>query len=325
MSAGRIILKVFKWILYVIVGLLLIFFYGVIPWFLTNIITRPSFHFHDPNDGKTPQTFGMAYQNIQFTSSDGVPLRGWYVPAGGTPRGTIVFVHGLNRSRVEMLPNEVFAHGLGYNGLLFDLRHQGQSGGKVATLGYKERHDVVAAVDYALNQEKAARPVILWGVSMGASAALMAGADSPDVAAVISDSSFLNFSDVLWHHYYLFRGFARRQWWWFPPLPGFPIVDEVEYWSAWRGGFWPGDFDLEKAVRRINPRPILFVAVAGDERMPPSIAQKLYADASSPLKAIVVVPGKRHGEGFNEARQPYEEAVTKFLNSLPASQPELTK
>lgn len=53
--------------------------------------------------------------------------------------------------------------------------------------------------------------------------------------------------------------------------------------------------------------------------MPPSIAQTLYTHARSPLKKIVVLPGHRHGEGFNEAREPYEKAVTEFLASLPTA------
>ena len=307
--------KVTRILLYSVASLLVIFLFGVVPWFLTTIITTGQFHFHDPDDGKTPQSYGMDFHPIEFASSDAILLKGWYIPASGQARGTIIYCHGLNRTRIEMLPMAVFAHSLGYNGLLFDLRHQGESGGAMKSLGYMERLDAEAAVHYALMEEKAARPVILWGISMGAAAALLAAADSPDVAAVISDSTFLNYTDVIRHHYYLFRGFV----WWFPPLPSFPIADEVIHWAAWRANFDPDDFDLEKAVKRIGDRPVLFVAVEDDRRMPPSIAQKLYADAQSPLKKLVVVPGTRHGEGFKSGNQQYEEAVTHFLTSLPAA------
>jgi fermentation-respiration switch protein FrsA (DUF1100 family) len=307
--------KIVRIILYTVASLLVIFLFGVVPWFLTSILTTGQFHFRDPNDGKTPQSYGIDFHPVEFHSSDGILLKGWYIPASGEARGTVIYCHGLNRTRIEMLPMAVFAHGLGYNGLLFDLRHQGESGGAVKSLGYWERLDAEAAVHYALTEEKAARPVILWGVSMGAAAALLAAADSPDVAAVISDSTFLNYTDVVRHHYYLFRGFVR----WFPPLPSFPIADEVIHLSAWRANFDPVDFDLEKAVKRIGDRPVLFVAVEGDRRMPPSIAQKLYEDAQSPLKKLVVVPGNRHGEGFKSGNQQYEEAVTQFLASLPAA------
>ena len=279
----------------------------VLPWFFTSILTHGQFHYPDPNDGKTPISYKLNFRWINFTSPDGIPLKGWYIPAEGPARGTIVYVHGLNRTRIEMLPNAVFGHSLGYNGLLFDLRHQGMSGGTITTLGYQERLDVEAAVRYAREQVHAARPIVVWGVSMGAASALMAAAETPDITAVISDSSYDSFLGTLRHHLKLFLH-----------LPGFPIAYEVGYWTAWRGNFRPKDFDLVKAVDRIGDRPILFVAVEGDRRMPPSIAQELCAHARSSLKKIIVVPGHRHGEGFNQAREPYEKAVIDFLGSLPA-------
>jgi fermentation-respiration switch protein FrsA (DUF1100 family) len=295
-------------VLLTLAALVAAFFLIVVPWFFTGVATRRQFHYPDPNDGKTPISYNLDFRWIDFTSLDGIHLKGWYIPAEGAARGTIVYCHGLNRTRVEMLPDAVFGHSLGFNGLLFDLRHQGMSGGAITTLGYQERLDVLGAVRYALDQEKAARPVVVWGVSMGAASALLAAAESQDIAAVISDSSFDSFMGTLRHHLKLFLH-----------LPGFPIADEVGYWVAWRGHFKPDDFDLVKAVQRIGDRPILFLAVEGDRRMPPSIAQTLYSHAQSPLKKIVVLPGRRHGEGFNQAREPYEKAVTEFLASLPAA------
>jgi pimeloyl-ACP methyl ester carboxylesterase len=292
-----------------VAGLAAIFFFVVVPWFFTSVITHRQFHYMDPNDGKTPKSYNMDFQWVEFKSLDGILLRGWYIPAEGTARGTIVYCHGLNRTRIEMLPHATFGHSLGYNGLLFDLRHQGMSDGSITTVGYQERLDVEGAVRFALQQEKAARPVVAWGVSMGAAASLLAAADSPEIAAVISDSSFDSFMGTIRHHLRLFLH-----------LPGFPIADEVGYWTGWRGNFDPADFDLVKAVERIGARPILFVAVEGDRRMPPPIAQALYDHAQSPLKKMIVLPGRRHGEGFNQATAPYEKAVTDFLASLPASQ-----
>ena len=282
--------------------LAVIFFFVVVPGFFSHILTRGGFNYHDPNNGKAPISFGMESRWAEFRSSDGITLKGWYIPAPGPARGTIIYCHGLNRSKVEMLPRAQFGHELGYNGLLFDVRHHGQSGGEVTTLGYNERLDVLGAVRYALEVEKAERPIILWGVSMGAVASLLAAADSPDVAAVISDSAFLSLADTVRHHWKLFIH-----------LPSFPIAEEVIYATGWRGNFPPGALDSETAVDRIGPRPILFVAVQGDRRMPPDIAQKLYARAQSPSKQILILPGKRHGEGFNQSREAYAKAVQDFL------------
>jgi fermentation-respiration switch protein FrsA (DUF1100 family) len=301
-------LRIVRNVLLILAMLTAAFFLIVVPWLFTAMITHGQFHYPDPNDGKTPKSYDLNFRWIEFRSPDGIPLRGWYIPAAGPARGTIVYCHGLNRTRIEMLPHAVFGHSLGYNGLLFDFRHQGRSGGDITTVGYQERLDVEAAVRYALDQDPPPRPIVVWGVSMGAASALMAAAESPDISAVISDSSYDSFLGTLRHHLKLFLH-----------LPAFPIAYEVGYWTAWRGHFRPADFDMVKAVDRIGDRPILFVAVDGDRRMPPSIAQTLYAHAQSPLKKDIVLPGHRHGEGFNQAREPYEKAVADFLTSLPGA------
>ena len=283
-----------------------VLFLIVLPWLFSSLVTTRQFHYPDPNDGKTPISYGLDFRWIEFRSADGVRLKGWYIPAAENPRGTIIFCHGLNRSRVELLAQAQFAHQQNFNGLLFDLRHHGQSEGEMTTLGYQERLDVLGAVRYALDDEKAARPVVLWGISMGAVAALMA-ADSLEVAAAISDSTFLSFSDTVKHHLKLFLR-----------LPAFPIAYEVIYWTAWRGGFRPADFDLQKAVERIGDRPILFVAVKGDRRMPSSISQTLFATAKSSQKRLLVLPGTRHGEAFKSGEADYKKTVEEFLAQLAA-------
>jgi hypothetical protein len=55
--------------------------------------------------------------------------------------------------------------------------------------------------------------------------------------------------------------------------------------------------------------------------MPPSIARDLYSHAASTKKALIVLPGRRHGEGFNQATEQYEMAVQQFLSSLATPQP----
>lgn len=310
MPKGRRTWKIIRWFLVLLASLVLAFFLLVVPLFVATIFTTNRFHFPDSNDGKTPQDFGMQYHSVEFQSSDGIDLKGWYMPAGetatGAAAGTIIYAHGQNRTRIEMLPMAQFGHGLGYNGLAIDLRHAGASGGSVSSGGYWEKLDIEAAVRYALGKEHAARPVVLWGVSLGAAASLMAAAEDPDVAAVVSDSTFLSFDDTAYHHWKLFF----RHW------PQFPMADETIALVEWRAHFRASDFDLRRAVGRINPRPILFVGVEGDPRMPPVIAQTLYGLETSPDKMLVIVPGTRHGEGFRSGNAQYEQAVKQFLGRV---------
>jgi fermentation-respiration switch protein FrsA (DUF1100 family) len=311
-------LKVTRWILLLLLPLALMFFLAVVPWLVATITTTNRFHFPDKNDGKTPHDFGMSYEDVEFPSTDGLRLKGWWMPAGGEgaagasaeAAGTIIYCHGQNRTRVEMLPMSEVGHSLGFNGLAFDFRHQGASEGNLSSVGYWERRDVEGAVRYALDERYAARPVVVWGVSLGAAASLMAAAETPDIAAVISDSTFLSFEDTARHHWGLFF----RSW------PSFPMFNETMALIRWKAHFKASDFDLRVAVDHINPRPILFIGVEGDPRMPPNIARTLYGLSSSPDKMLLIVPGKRHGEGFFSGHDPYVKAVTDFLAKVKASE-----
>ncbi len=296
--------KILMWFFLVIVSAVALFFLVYVPYFLARVVTVHKYHYHDIDDGKTPATYHVAYQDIEFPAKDGVPLKGWFVPADH-PKGTVVFVHGLNRTRVEMLREGMFVHGLGYNALLFDERHAGASGGNLTSLGYYERFDVEGAVAKALSFDPKAHPVIVWGVSMGAGAALMAARETPQVDAVISDSTFLTLRDTTYHHLKLFLH-----------LPKFSTAMTTLWFFELRTHFNVDDFDLRKAVKEIGNRPILFVCGGNDDRMPPYIARELYQLAENDSKMFLEVPGARHGEAFRTHPKMYEAAVTKFFDRV---------
>ena len=197
-------------VIWILVSMVAFFFLAVVPVGLSWLIVHRSFRFPDPDLRKTPSTFGLHYESVEFASDPGIQLRGWFVPAQSGRndgqrlqlepcRGTVVLVHGLNRSRAEMLSRAVFLAKNGYNALLFDLRHHGESGGRISSLGYYESNDVLAALNYLREQRHLECPVVLWGVSMGATAALLAYSRSPEVSCAIADSPFLSFEDTIVH------------------------------------------------------------------------------------------------------------------------------
>src|SRR5207247_8562550 len=127
----------------------------------------------------------------QLGAQERIALRGWWI-AVGRSMPVIVFVHGLRRSRVEMLERAADASRRGYGVLLFDLRNHGESGRAYTTIGVFESRDVCAASSF-VKSKAVERQQILWGVSMGASSAILAAKQCPGFSAIISDSSFLSF------------------------------------------------------------------------------------------------------------------------------------
>jgi pimeloyl-ACP methyl ester carboxylesterase len=279
---------------------------GWAPWWISGFATTRRFQFPDrENNGLTPKSFELPFEDVAFQASDAVPLKGWWVPAPAA-KGSVVMVHGLNRSRIEMVKKAPFVVREGWNVLLFDLRHHGESGGAACTLGAKEKQDVLAAVGLA--RAKSAGPVVVWGISLGAASATLAAAADPTIGALVCDSSYRSLRDTVSHHLALFRGFV----WWGRVVPKWPVADSVVFWMGRRGGFDPDQIDVVTAARKLNGRPALFVCNSEDRRMPKEIAFDL-KDAAGARARVLVVPGTSHGGAYRDATAAYEHAVSGVL------------
>jgi len=290
------------------VAAFLVFVVGFVPYWLAGLATTRRFQFPDKeNANLTPASFELAYEDVAFRAADGTELKAWWVPAASS-RGTVVMVHGLNRSRLEMVKRVPFVHSAGWNAILLDLRHHGASGGEATTFGVKEKDDVEAAVRFA--RERARGPLVLWGVSLGGASVVLAAADDPEVRGVICDSSFRSLDDTVRHHLRLFRGFR----WWLRLVPSWPVTDLAIFWMGRRGGFDPGASNVEAAAARLRGRPVLFVANSDDRRMPKEIAFDLKA-AAGPEAEVLIVPGKSHGGAWRDGTAAYELAAAVVLQA----------
>lgn len=288
-----------------------IFAFGWVPYFLGGIATIRRFQYSDrENAGLTPASFGLKFEEVSFTAADGVPLAGWWIPAADA-RGTVVLVHGLNRSRIEMVRKAPFLNRKGWNALLFDLRHHGKSGGTVSSFGHFEKQDVHAAAQLA--RARSSGPVVLWGVSLGGASATLAAAEDPSVAGLVCDSSYRSLRDTVDHHMMLARSWA----WWMRVVPSWPVGAEVLYWIGRRGGFDVDAVDIRAAAARLAGRPALFVCNSGDRRMPAEIAFDLKAAAGDHAR-VLVVPGNSHGGAWRDGTAAYERAVGEILDEAAA-------
>ncbi len=155
----------------------------------------------------SPADYGLAFEEVRFSATDGVPISGWLL-SGGTRQAVVACGHGLFRSRREVLDRAAFFRHQGYDTLVFDFRRHGKSGGERVTLGYEERRDFEGAVEFLRSTHPEA-PVVLYGVSMGAGAAVLAARETPAVAAVVADSPFLNIEHTVVHHVKLYFGLPR--------------------------------------------------------------------------------------------------------------------
>ena len=298
--------RILKRVLVTLVILAVVMIFGVFPVGLAMLVTGAKTRPMDRNLTETPATFGVQFKDVEFQTSDGVKISAWLVPSRDK-RATIVYSHGLFRSRRELLDRAVELIRLGYGALLYDSRNHGLSGPARVGLGYNERLDVEGAVRFLREEERVPDRIVLFGISMGASAALLAAAETPGAAAVISDSSFLSFKDTVDHHVNLFLR-----------LPSFPVANELRFFIEQRAGFDGSQFNALEAVKRIGDRPILFIAAANDRRMPPQIAVQLHEACMSPNKDLLVIDGpgsEVHAHAFQANPKLYIERAARFLEA----------
>jgi pimeloyl-ACP methyl ester carboxylesterase len=133
---------------------------------------------------------GTSVQPVEFRAVDGPRLKG-IVLEGGSSRPSIVLCHDLGSSQSEMMPLALRLQSAGFTTLVFDFRGHGSSEGRASTLGIDEKRDVLGAVDFLGGRERLnARRVGVYGVGMGAHAAVLACADRPSIRVLVLDGLY---------------------------------------------------------------------------------------------------------------------------------------
>src|ERR1044072_8222676 len=131
----------------VILSLLIIFIvlvYVVIPIWFSSVAINAKTRSIDRRLTETPADYKAEFKDVEFQTSDGIKISGWLMPSRGK-RATIIYSHGLFRSRRELLERAADLWQLGYGALLYDSRNHGDSGQARVSFGYNERLDAEAA------------------------------------------------------------------------------------------------------------------------------------------------------------------------------------
>lgn len=235
----------------------------------------------------SPEDLGIKAETLCLTSADGIPLKAWWVPADDMePKGIVVLLHGMDGMDAStMLGHARFLHEAGYGAVALDMRAHGGSGGRRIGLAFEEHRDVAAVLDWIEAQpELKGRPVTLLGISMGGAVALRTAAMRPDVAAVISVSSFASV-DRMMSDFMVIMGAPR-------PFVGLmtPFV-RLAFFTIY--GVWPETASPVHDIGKIPPRPILLLHGTRDDQVPVEHAY-LLEEASGDRAALSIVDGAGH-------------------------------
>ena len=270
----------------------------VVTWIISQRVLHPP---HKQED-HTLADFDLPAQEVTFLGRDGTRLAGWYIPAGGPPAPAIVLSHGHGRSRSELLPHANFLHRAGYAVFVFDYRHRGESEGSEVAMGLSEQDDLLAAIDYLAGQPDVdARHIGILGLSMGSVVALLVAARDQRIRTVVAECPYATAEAImtraLQHFYH---------------LPRFPFAVAAKRLVELRLGTSIDVADAIDVVRRIAPRPLMFIADEDDAVLGPDETRKRY-DAAREPKRFWLVPAAGHARGWQAASEEYERRVLEFL------------
>lgn len=241
----------------------------------------------------TPERFGVKYETVSFKTSDGIFIKGWFVPSEKPHAKTIIVLHGYPADKGDILPSRIFLH-KNYNLLFMDFRYHGESGGHYTTIGSYEVRDIRAALDYL--HTRGIQEVAIWGLSMGGATALLAMKDAPEVKALIAESPYARMDWL-----------ANKRY----PIPGLNWVIG-QLFRMW------GIIFLQMDLANVQPMlaaaeikiPLLLLYSKDDELITYQHALAMQeAVKSNPHVGMIIYEGKRHSEPADN----YQEIASDFL------------
>ncbi|MCE9615618.1 MAG: alpha/beta hydrolase [Lentisphaerae bacterium] len=252
--------------------------------------------FYQPNHKvyQTPASRGLAYEAVTFTSADGTPLSGWFIPAVGPPIGTVIHFHGNAQNMTAHFSFVGWLPAAGFNVFVFDYRGYGQSGGKPERRGVYA--DGVAAIRYVAGRPDVdPQRLVVFAQSLGGANAIavLARHPFPGVRAAAIESSFSSY-----------RGIARDK------IALIPVLS----WVRWPLSFLVvgNAYSPDALVDRLPPIPLLFIHGTDDVVVPYRHSEILFARAHEP-KTLWTVEHGRHTEAFMRFGSRYREPLVAFF------------
>lgn len=254
-----------------------------------------------PDKTANPSDYGLAYEEVSFTTEDGILLKGWLIPAPDSGRA-VIFCHGHAGSMDPDLKYAPWFHQRGFSVLMFDFRGHGRSGGERVSMGYFERRDLLAAE--AFLAERGYSRIGVLGFSMGGAVAISAAPLSQHIRAVAADGSFA------WLKHAIAAGAHEM---------GVPeTLARAIGWTAVRVAGWRLGASLEQAdparwVSKVAPRALLLIHGAHDPYTSTEEVRAMFAAAGEP-KELWVVQGAGHRDVDEVEPEAYKEKVLAFFD-----------
>ena len=278
--------------------------FGIIGVIIVSIIVISIFNFilsiHPPKLGekRTPEIFNLKYEDVSFKTSDGLTLRGWFIPSNYS-KAVIIVGHGYPFSKSDVLSFAPFLH-KHYNLLFFDFRYFGDSDGSYTTVGWKEQKALLAAVSY-LKTRKDIDPNKIGSIGFSLSASTMLVTKS-DIKAIVADSPYASLDKMIEQSYRIFPGFTKL-----------PFTFTTKILAKIVLNLDTKKVSPEKSIKNLGI-PVLLIHGEKDSQIPVENSKIIYEASNKSLTKLWLVKGADHGYSHALNPKEYEKKVLDFFD-----------
>ena len=239
----------------------------------------------------------------QTHAYDGITLNAYSFEQPTPSKRWLIAVHGYGQAASSMFPIAKPFYEEGFNVLIPECRGCGRSGGNYYGLGWADRMDIIKwSRLIAADQPKA--EIVLFGVSTGADAVLMASGEDnlpTNVRCVISDSPYSKLTDA--SNYLLQKN----------NLPAFLLTFSASLITYLRAGYSFANASAVNAVAHSHT-PTLFIHGGKDDLFPVEMTYELY-EAANCTKDILIIPDASHGYAMFVDYDQYWSRVRNFVEN----------
>jgi len=251
----------------------------------------------------SPGIMGMKQEEVSFRTFDGIDIRGWWIPCHEESHRVAILLHGYMMNRSELAPVAVPLGKAGYHCLIIDFPGHGYSPRRKTGLGYVERKDVLAAVQFVKERMPDAEMVLI-GSSMGAAAAAFAAPDLPSsVRGLVLDGAYAKMSTAITGFLHFMGGKNVKS-----------FLGPIGHVGRPFMGLNPSKISVTDALKRTDI-PTLLIHGDRDVLAPPSDARANLA-ALGTHGELIWLPNSNHAEGRWLHPDLYHQALFSFLDRV---------
>lgn len=262
-------------------------------------------------------------EDIYIQSEDGLKLHARLMDQSGA-KGTVLMFHGYRtHPEVDFSASSHVYYECGNRIVHIDQRAAGESEGKYIGFGVLESRDCCLWAQYIANRFGTDQKIILAGLSMGASAVLMATAHHEDrrvrincspeepmevsmtlpknVTGIVADSAFSSPYDII-------KKRIRTTY----HCNGRLLTIAIGIWSRMLAHYSLKELSVPDVMKH-NTIPVLLVHGTEDSNVPVEMTVKIAENCQAP-KQVLLVKGAEHGTGYLVDNEAYKKALQEFCS-----------